>query len=81
MHHRTMSRTTLSLDDDILPPIRVYARTRSLTLGKAVSDLVRRGLRAPAATKELNGVRVFDLPANSRSITSKAVKQLESQTE
>ncbi len=76
-----MPRTTLSLDDEILAPVRDYARNRSISLGKAVSDLVRRGIDAPTPTKEVNGLQIFDLPRNSPKITSKRVKELESQIE
>ena len=40
-------RTTLNLDDEVFQLARGYARSRSLALGKAVSELVRKGLRAP----------------------------------
>ncbi len=76
-----MSRTTLSLDDDILPQVREYAGSRSLSLGKAVSELVRRGMQAPAPTRKVNGLEIFDLPANSPRISSRRVKELEAQTE
>ncbi|MGO9124039.1 MAG: hypothetical protein ACLP6G_04045 [Terriglobales bacterium] len=73
-------RTTLSLDDDVFELARGYARSRSLALGKAVSELVRKGLRAPTPTRMVNGLMVFDVPPDSR-ITSKRVKQLESEIE
>jgi hypothetical protein len=37
-------RTTLSLDDEVLGLVKRYAESRSRGLGKAVSELVRRGL-------------------------------------
>src|SRR6184192_1680754 len=40
-------RTTLSLDDDLVPQVKTYAESRDITVGKAVSELVRRGLHAP----------------------------------
>ena len=73
-------RTTLSLDDDVFELARGYARSRSLALGKAVSELVRKGLRAPTPTRMVNGLMVFDVPPDSR-ITSKRVKHLESEIE
>jgi hypothetical protein len=69
-------RTTLSLDDDIWQLIRGYADSRSLGLGKAVSELVRRGLTTPRPTRTVNGLRVFDLPADSPPVTSKKVRQM-----
>ena len=40
-------RTTLSLDDDVFQVLKTYAEKRSLAMGKALSELVRRGLSAP----------------------------------
>lgn len=73
-------RTTLSLDDDVFRLARGYAESRSLALGKAVSELVRKGLRAPTPTRTVNGLLVFDVPADPR-ITSELIKQLESELE
>jgi hypothetical protein len=73
-------RTTLSLDDDVFQVVRSYAESRSLALGKAVSELVRKGLRAPAPTRMVNGLMVFDVPLDTR-ITSKRIKELESEIE
>lgn len=74
-------RTTLSLDDDVFPSVQRYAQGRSLGLGKAVSELVRRGLRAPTPTRMENGILVFDVPADSPPITMERIKQLESEPE
>jgi hypothetical protein len=74
-------RTTLNVDDDILRLIKDYAEARSLALGKAVSELVRKGLRAPTPTRIVNGIVVFDVPPDSPPITSERVKELESELE
>jgi hypothetical protein len=74
-------RTTLNLDDDVISLARSYAEGRSLALGKAVSELVRKGLNAPVQTRMVNGFVVFDLPPDSPRITSKRVRELESETE
>jgi len=37
-------RITLSLDDDLIPRVKTYAESRDLSVGKAVSELVWRGL-------------------------------------
>ena len=71
-------RTTLTLDDDVFQLARSYAESRSLALGKAVSDLVRKGLSAPVRTRTVNGVQVFDLPNDGPRIASERVKELES---
>jgi hypothetical protein len=70
-------RTTLSLDDDVFQVVKRYAENRSLAIGKAVSELVRRGLSAPAKTRVVNGLVVFDVAEDSDAVTSELVKQLE----
>ncbi len=70
-------RTTLSLDDDVFQVVKTYAENRSLAIGKAVSELVRRGLSAPVKTRVVNGLVVFDVPEDSEAVTSELVKQLE----
>jgi hypothetical protein len=72
-------RTTLSLDDDVFQVVKTYAENRSLALGKAVSELVRRGLSAPVKTRVVNGLVIFDVPKDSETITSELVKRLEAQ--
>jgi hypothetical protein len=71
-------RTTLSLDDEVVRLVKHYAESRSLSLGKAVSELVRRGLTTPRPTRTVNGLRVFDLPADSPPVTRKKIEEIES---
>ena len=70
-------RTTLLLDDDVLQEVRAYAQSRDIALGKAASDLLRRGLHAPLQTHVINGFHVADLPSDSPAITTEKVKELE----
>jgi hypothetical protein len=74
-------RTTLSLDDDVMEEVKRYAETRSLALGKAVSELVRRALTTPRPTRidPVTGLRVFDLPPDSPKITSESVRELDAE--
>jgi hypothetical protein len=74
-------RTTLSLDDDVFQIVRRYAESRSLALGKAVSELVRRGLAVPMTTRVVNGVHVIVLPPDSPKVTSERVEELENELE
>jgi len=69
-------RTTINLDDDVLELLKDYAENRSVALGKAASELVRRGLEAPVQTRVINGFHAVVLPANSPTVTSNKVKQL-----
>jgi Arc/MetJ family transcription regulator len=72
-------RTTLRLDDEVLSKVKRYAENRSLTLGEAVNDLVQRALTEPRPTKEVNGVRVFDLPPESPRVGTKKVRELDAE--
>jgi hypothetical protein len=74
-------RTTLSLDDDVFRLVKRYADSRSLGLGKAVSELVRRGFSLPRPTRSVNGLQVFDLPAESPRVSAKRVRELEAEQE
>ena len=74
-------RTTLSLDDDVLQEVKAYAKRRDVAIGKAVSDLVRRGLHAPLQTRVVNGIHVAVLPPDSPAVTSEHVKKLLDESE
>jgi hypothetical protein len=69
-------RTTLNLDDDVLELLKDYAENRSVALGKAASELVRRGLEAPVQTRMVNGFHAVVLPATSTKVTSEKIKRL-----
>jgi hypothetical protein len=74
-------RTTLSLDDDVFQEIRAYAKSRDVALGKAVSELVRRGLHAPLQTRVVNGFHVVELPPGSPPVNSEDVERLKDEWE
>jgi hypothetical protein len=69
-------RTTLNLDDDALKILREYSETRSLALGKAASELVRKGASAPVQMQMVNGFCTVVLPKGGKKITSEHVKRL-----
>jgi hypothetical protein len=69
-------KITLSLDDDVIRIIKDYAAVKNLRVGKAVSDLVRKGIEAPLDVRLVNGICVVELPADSPVITAERVKQL-----
>lgn len=70
-------RTTIALDDDVFALVQRYAQDRSLRLGKAVSELVRRGFAVQRPTRTLNGLQVFELPPDSPRVTTVRVRALE----
>jgi hypothetical protein len=77
--HRSIMRTTLTLDDDILELAARQARLRGVSLGRVVSDLVRKGLNAPTPAQDRGGLVVFQLPADSPRVTTEDVRRLEAE--
>jgi hypothetical protein len=69
-------RTTLNLDDDALKIVREYSQARSLALGKAASELVRKGASAPVKLEMVDGFWRVALPKGGKKITSEHVKRL-----
>jgi hypothetical protein len=72
-------RTTINLDDDVASIVRQYAASRSLALGKAISELVRRGINATRPTRIVNGLLVVDLPPDSPRVTTSRIRELEAE--
>ena len=72
-------RTTVNLDDDVHKLACAVAELRSISLGKAISDLARKGARAEMPTRKVRGLVVFDLPPDSPVVTMETVKRLESE--
>ena len=74
-------RTTLVIDDDLLAAARVLARTKSESVGRAISDLARRGLSAtPRVSHHGSAFPVFMVPRNARPITLDDVRRAEDET-
>jgi hypothetical protein len=76
MHNQGV-RTTVTLDDDVLELARRQARLRRQSLGKTLSELVRRGLTAPTPAQDKDGLVMFRLPADSPIVTTQEVRRLE----
>ena len=71
-----MPRTTLLLEDDATAAAKAYAARNRLTLGEAVSELVRRGAERPVVTEERHGLRVLRLGKRSPKVTTALVNGL-----
>lgn len=69
-------RTTLALEDDAMKAIQQYARNNRVSMGKAASELVRRGARYQLETRTRNGLPVFAVPEDFPIITTKQVQRL-----
>lgn len=74
-------RTTLNLDDDLLIPLQEYASSRSVSMGKAVSELVKKAINTPTPTKKVHGFVVFDVPPDEPRITPERVIEMDSEIE
>ena len=68
-------RKTLTLDDDVLAEAAKRAEMLRVSLGKAVSDLARRGLMVAPPVREVNGLVVYDPPKGSPKIAARKVKE------
>ena len=69
-------RITINLDNHAFATAEAYAQVRGIKLGQAVSELILRGSAPKVAMKQVNGLWVFDLPADAPKIASRKVKQL-----
>jgi hypothetical protein len=74
-------RTTLSLEDDAVEAIQEYARSRQLSLGKAASELVRRGARYQVGTRKVNGLPVLNASDDFPVITTERVRELSNEAD
>ena len=70
-------RTTLAIDDDVLEQVKEYAAARRLSLGKAASDLIRRGISRPLALRCVDGLYLPDLPQDTPMLSTKRLLELD----
>ncbi len=54
--------------------LRGVAERRGVSLGEAASDLIRKGSRYQLATKRVNGLPVFEVPADFPVVTDEMVR-------
>jgi hypothetical protein len=71
-----MARTTLQLEDDAMRIAKAHAERHRLTLGQAVSELVRQAADRPLVTDERSGLRVLRLSRRSPKVTTELVDRL-----
>ena len=71
-----MPRTTLLLEDDAMKAARDYAVRHRMSLGRAVSELVRQGTERPLVTEKKGGLHVVRLGRRSPKVTSALVDKL-----
>ncbi|MBV8808151.1 MAG: hypothetical protein JO033_05705 [Acidobacteriaceae bacterium] len=70
-------RTTVDLDEDILSVAKHLAEEREQSLGRVLSDLIRRGLRPSGKRVVRHGI-LPTLPRKpgAKPVTSQAVREL-----
>lgn len=72
-------RTTITIDDDVHDIALIYARARDISLGAALSELVRNGKAASPASEAVrietapNGLPV--IRSSGRKLTPEIVKE------
>ena len=71
-------RTTLEIDDDLMEAARELSRRKNQSIGRTVSELVRRGLTpAEAPIVEVrNGIPVWVHPPGAIPLTNELVRSL-----
>jgi hypothetical protein len=69
-------RTTFTLDDDAAQFAQTYAKARSLRLGQAVSELIRKASAPPAALHKKGQFWVIPAPPGTAALTSAQVKDM-----
>ena len=69
-------RTTITLEDDAFATAKAYAQARALKLGQAISELIRRGSTERVPLRQTDGLWLFDLPADTPTLTSLQVQRM-----
>ncbi|MBD3241634.1 MAG: hypothetical protein GF331_13675 [Chitinivibrionales bacterium] len=70
-------RTTINLDDDIFMAVKSVARARGVPVGRALSDLVRRGLERSSEYTVRNDLPVFQVREDAPIVTPEQVDRSE----
>jgi hypothetical protein len=70
-------RTRLTLPEDVYEAARSLADARRISIGEAVAEFIRRGLRPPVGVVEDGGFPCFDVPGEGPKITLEQTLALE----
>jgi hypothetical protein len=68
-------RTTVNLEPDVLRAVKSIANERGVSLGAAISDLVRKALRPPERSTYDSGFPVFEVREGAPPITPEMVRR------
>jgi hypothetical protein len=71
-------RTTLEIDDDVMEAAKRLARLKNQGVGRALSDLARRGLLAEASppVEVRDGIPMWTHRAGAVPVTSELIRNL-----
>jgi len=69
-------RTTVTLDDDVFEAAQAQAQASGEKLGKVLSQLARRGLRASTPNTSKAGLPVFKVQPDADIIPSSRAREL-----
>jgi len=64
-----MMRTTVNLPDDVYDVVRSFAEAKRVSLGDAVAELVRKGLRTESRPRTPGLFPTFAVPRGTGAIT------------
>lgn len=70
-------RVTINLDEDALEYLEQFAQGRTMSRGRAASELIRRGYNRPLVTHMVNGLHVVTVPPGSPKVTSEHIREVE----
>ena len=68
-------RTTLTIDDDVLAVARALAKRKGTSLGSAISELARRGFTDLDNLDFDDGIPLFRVAPNARTVTIEDVNE------
>jgi hypothetical protein len=66
----------LQIEDDAMEVAKAYAERHRLTLGQAMSELVRKAAERPLVTEERSGLHVIRLDRRSPKVPAARVDKL-----
>ena len=66
----------MQIEDDAMEVAKAHAALHRLTLGQAVSELVRQAADRPLVTEDRSGLRVLRLNRRSPKVTTELVDRL-----
>ncbi len=71
-------RTTLEIDDDVMQAAREIARLKGVGVGRAISELARRGLTPESVPRVVieNGIPVWQHDPGAVPVTNEMVRGL-----